>query len=572
MKKILVYTVITGGFDQLCSIKYPEKNVDYYCFSDNKELTSFEWKIKYIENKENVNSRLLSKQYKLMGDSELEKKYDIVVYIDGNIQLECPITKIINKFCDFNKNSIFFLPHTERNCTYQEKEEIIRLNLDNPRVVKNQLKIYEQEGFPKNYGLVCSGFIARNAKDKKVKEMLKFWYKQVEKYSKRDQLSIMYSLWKNKLSIGWINLNYYNNSYFSVEMHQKARKQPILCAFGSGLTNLLGEKEEENKYEPEKENYHCNIEDKNDSHSSIARRVKPHSTVLDVGCGVGVIGRLLKENRDCECYGIEIDPVSFEKAKKSGYYQEVFSFSIEEKEKLKILEQKKLQFDYIILADVLEHTLEPWEVLNQLGNYLTPHGKVLISIPNVAYIDIIRALINRNFNYQKTGILDSTHFRFFTKSSFVEMIDNFNGRYDIKFDVEWFDSTIVKPEYEKEKLAELLDRDHRGMIVQEIFELTRLSKTETPDKLIKLLQEEPQDNFDAINQMLIAMEKENQELQQRIIEDNQQYELEKQNLQNRINEQAEEITKMQTEISNILTSKSWKVTKPLRDIKRVIKK
>ena len=107
---------------------------------------------------------------------------------------------------------------------------------------------------------------------------------------------------------------------------------------------------------------------------------------------------------------------------------------------------------------------------------------------------------------------------------------------------------------------------------QEIFELTRLSKTETPDNLIKLLQEEPQDNFDAINQMLIAMEKENQELQQRIIEDNQQYELEKQNLQNRINEQAEEITKMQTEISNILTSKSWKVTKPLRDIKRVIKK
>ena len=152
------------------------------------------------------------------------------------------------------------------------------------------------------------------------------------------------------------------------------------------------------------------------------------------------------------------------------------------------------------------------------------------------------------------------------------MIDNFNGRYDIKFDVEWFDSTIVKPEYEKEKLAELLDRDHRGMIVQEIFELTRLSKTETPDNLIKLLQEEPQDNFDAINQILIAMEKENQELQQRIIENSQQYELEKQNLQNRINEQAEEITKMQTEISNILTSKSWKVTKPLRDIKRVIKK
>lgn len=572
MKKILVYTVITENFDTLLPIKFPEKNVDYYCFTDSKELTASDWKIRYIENKENLNSRVLSKKYKIMGDQELEKKYETVVYMDGSIQLECPITKIINEFCDFSKNSIFFLPHTERNCTYQEGEEVIRLYLDNPRIVKQQLNLYKEEKFPENYGLVRGGFIIRNPKDKKINELLRFWYKQVERYSKRDQLSVIYSFWKKKTTYGTINLNCFNNAYFTVRNHNKMRKQPISCAFGSGLTNLLGEKEEENKYEPEKENYHCNIEDKNDSHSSIARRVKPHSTVLDVGCGVGVIGRLLKENRDCKCYGIEIDPVSFEKAKKSGYYQEVFSFSIEEKEKLKILEQKKLQFDYIILADVLEHTLEPWEVLNQLGNYLTPHGKVLISIPNVAYIDIIRALINRNFNYQKTGILDSTHFRFFTKSSFVEMIDNFNGRYDIKFDVEWFDSTIVKPEYEKEKLAELLDRDHRGMIVQEIFELTRLSKTETPDNLIKLLQEEPQDNFDAINQMLIAMEKENQELQQRIIENNQQYELEKQNLQNRINEQAEEITKMQTEVSNILTSKSWKVTKPLRDIKRVIKK
>ena len=194
MKKILVYTVITGGFDQLSPIKYPEKNVDYYCFSDNKELTSSEWKIKYIENKENVSSRMLSKYYKILGGESLEKKYDIVVYMDGNIQLECPVTKIIDEYCNLNKNSIFFLPHTERSCTYQEGEEIIRLNLDYPRIVKNQLKIYEKEGFPKNYGLVCSGFIVRNPKDRKVKETLKFWCSQVEKYSKRDQLSVMYSL------------------------------------------------------------------------------------------------------------------------------------------------------------------------------------------------------------------------------------------------------------------------------------------------------------------------------------------------------------------------------------------
>ena len=168
MKKILVYTVITENFDTLLPIKFPEKNVDYYCFTDSKELTASDWKIRYIENKENLNSRVLSKKYKIMGDQELEKKYETVVYMDGSIQLECPITKIINKFCDFNKNSIFFLPHTERNCTYQEGEEVIRLYLDNPRIIKQQLNLYKEEKFPENYGLVCGVFIIQNPKYKKI--------------------------------------------------------------------------------------------------------------------------------------------------------------------------------------------------------------------------------------------------------------------------------------------------------------------------------------------------------------------------------------------------------------------
>ena len=46
MKKILVYTVITGNFDALSPIKFPEKNVDYYCFTDNKGLTASDWKIR----------------------------------------------------------------------------------------------------------------------------------------------------------------------------------------------------------------------------------------------------------------------------------------------------------------------------------------------------------------------------------------------------------------------------------------------------------------------------------------------------------------------------------------------
>ena len=46
------------------------------------------------------------------------------------------------------------------------------------------------------------------------------------------------------------------------------------------------------------------------------------------------------------------------------------------------LEQYNNYFDVIILADVLEHLINPKEVLEKVANYLNKGGEILISIPN----------------------------------------------------------------------------------------------------------------------------------------------------------------------------------------------
>ena len=48
MNKIAVYTCITGNYDNLLEISEKSDKIDYICFTDNKNLKSASWKIKYF--------------------------------------------------------------------------------------------------------------------------------------------------------------------------------------------------------------------------------------------------------------------------------------------------------------------------------------------------------------------------------------------------------------------------------------------------------------------------------------------------------------------------------------------
>ena len=65
-KNLCVYTCITGDYDDLHEIAHPEKSVDYYCFTNNKNLKSNTCKIVHISNG-NLNNHLLSRKIKMLG-------------------------------------------------------------------------------------------------------------------------------------------------------------------------------------------------------------------------------------------------------------------------------------------------------------------------------------------------------------------------------------------------------------------------------------------------------------------------------------------------------------------------
>jgi 2-polyprenyl-3-methyl-5-hydroxy-6-metoxy-1,4-benzoquinol methylase len=80
-------------------------------------------------------------------------------------------------------------------------------------------------------------------------------------------------------------------------------------------------------------------------------------------------------------------------------------------------------FDVIIFGDVLEHTRNPEHILEQARVLLKPHGRIIVSLPNIVNLRVRLKILLGNFEYEESGILDRTHLRFFTKASAKAMIE-----------------------------------------------------------------------------------------------------------------------------------------------------
>ena len=139
-------------------------------------------------------------------------------------------------------------------------------------------------------------------------------------------------------------------------------------------------------------------------------------SVLDVGCGAGVLGQQLRERQACEVWGIECDPDAARAAR--GRLDRVIEAPV-----LQVAAAlPRARFDTLIAADVLEHLPDPLAVLRALLPSLAAGATVVLSLPNVQHHGVVRDLLRGRFTYRPAGILDHTHLRFFTRASIGELV------------------------------------------------------------------------------------------------------------------------------------------------------
>ncbi|NRB48385.1 MAG: class I SAM-dependent methyltransferase [Saprospiraceae bacterium] len=141
-----------------------------------------------------------------------------------------------------------------------------------------------------------------------------------------------------------------------------------------------------------------------------------YSKVLEIGCGKGRFRANLEQPH--EYWGLEPVPAAAEEAR--AVLDKVLKGTYEEQ-----LDQlPEAYFDLIICNDVIEHMMDHDFFFRSIQSKLTSAGVLVASVPNVRHIlHLYELLVQKDWQYKDDGILDRTHYRFFTEKSLRSILE-----------------------------------------------------------------------------------------------------------------------------------------------------
>ncbi|MBJ7609790.1 MAG: class I SAM-dependent methyltransferase [Candidatus Dormibacteraeota bacterium] len=154
----------------------------------------------------------------------------------------------------------------------------------------------------------------------------------------------------------------------------------------------------------------------NNAHAYMVQMVGWNRRVLELGAASGHVTRALIA-QSCRVTAVEYDPEAAPELRKIA--QDVVIGDLNIPSTLAALQP---EFDVVLAGDVLEHLMDPQSVLNRVTSLLAPGGRVVVSLPHIAHVDVRLSLLQGRFDYSEWGLLDATHIRFFTLKRVMETV------------------------------------------------------------------------------------------------------------------------------------------------------
>lgn len=212
---LVVYTAIFGDYDVLIDPEVVEVGVDYVCFTDDETLTSDVWEIRNVTPM--TEPSLSNRRIKILAHEYLEE-YDISVYIDGNIQILERVEPLVEDYLSATDFALY--KHPKRTSVFEEAEACIEKNKAKESPVREQLEHYRDAEFPDDQGLSTNRILLRRHQKPEIKELMWSWWREVSERVSRDQLSLMFVLWKHDLEYNLIPHSVEDAPQFAIHPHR----------------------------------------------------------------------------------------------------------------------------------------------------------------------------------------------------------------------------------------------------------------------------------------------------------------------------------------------------------------
>lgn len=212
--KMVVYTAIANNYDSLKLPEVLEPEFDYVVYTNMALPDTGVWQVRPMPVEFEDPTR--SCRYVKTHPHKLLAEYELAVWMDSNIMIMDSIYPDVAVFLRTTE-LVAAIPHPHRANIYQEAEACRELSKDCDTLMVEQVNYYRQQGF-KHDDLIESNFMMFKLKNHRVRNFLDAWWEQIERFSRRDQLSLNYTLTKHQIS--WHRITPFPNS---------ARNHPALA-------------------------------------------------------------------------------------------------------------------------------------------------------------------------------------------------------------------------------------------------------------------------------------------------------------------------------------------------------
>ena len=195
-RKKLLYTVLTGDYDQLNEIPpylSHSPDWDFVCVTDNPSLSSDTWKIKLVDNQDGLDPVRLSRLYKIKNQL-VDSGYDISVYTDANIRIRGDLDRFLSQA--IAPDCILGLLYHPFHSSLREEVELCKkTGRADPELLEKQYRFYtDKEGFSDSLPHINARLLIRRPGDRRIESLMDTWFNQLISWSRRDQVSFNYSL------------------------------------------------------------------------------------------------------------------------------------------------------------------------------------------------------------------------------------------------------------------------------------------------------------------------------------------------------------------------------------------
>lgn len=184
---MIVYTVITGGYDTIKPILSRNPEWRYVAIVDDISMPDNGWELVHISElnpPDGVTGVKLQRWAKVYGGPAYFKAPTI--YLDGSTQIRKDITVLYTGELAFKKHPI-------RNCYVAEGEACRVRKKALPADIKRQIQEYIKAGYPPRSGMFETHVLFRPYNDQ-VMQFCRLWWEEIHKHTHRDQLSVMKAL------------------------------------------------------------------------------------------------------------------------------------------------------------------------------------------------------------------------------------------------------------------------------------------------------------------------------------------------------------------------------------------